>query len=548
VSGFDAPSVSAEYAALRTLLRADAGKPPIEIFRQWESLRRSVAARKARVQLKMRQDAFNEEAAADGRSVAEALPIYEAHDAEIKAYLLAPERRLSMQGVVGAATLARWEADVTAFAPAIQDDLTLEARLTNEYFQLIGTMNVHLRGREYSLASLASFAEDEDESLRREACYAGWNAFSQCSAKLDALFDELVRCRTSMAQKLGHESYLPLAYKRLGRTDYGPGQVARFRDEIAESIVPLAERFARDQGSALGVNALMPWDEALPDRLPAPRPPATAQELILSLRSVAAAVHSTFENFLLRMIDGGLMDLSDRPGKAGGAFCTFLPDVAMPFVFANYSGTSRNVGSIVHELGHAFQNDQSRHYPALEQIIPTNEIGEIHSIALELLAWPIYEKLFKEDSAGYRSHQLRSLIGMLPYIAAIDHFQELAYSAPTATPLDRCEMWLEIEMRYFPWRRTGGIAALERGARWQRQRHVYAFPFYYIDYGLAICCALQLRLESLNDHDAAIEKWMRVCSLGGTLGFEALMEQVAIKSPFKPGTLTQIVSEAQRAA
>ncbi len=542
MTGFDATAVSAEYAALRNLIQADAGNPPIEIFRQWESLRRSVAAWKARIQLNMRQDAFNEEAAANGRSVAEALPIYEAHDAEIKAYLLAPQRRLSMQGVVGAATLARWEADVTAFAPAIQDDLTSEARLTNEYFRLTGTMRASLRGREYSLASLASFAEDEDESLRREACYAGWNAFGRCSAELDALFDELVRCRTSMAQRLGHESYVPLAYKRLGRTDYGPDQVARFRDEIAESIVPLAETFARDQAGALGVNALMPWDEPLPDRLPAPRPPATAQELILNLRSVAAAVHPAFEDFLLRMIDGGQMDLSCRPGKAGGAFCTFFPDVTMPFVFANYAGTSRNLGSIVHELGHAFQNDRSRHYPALEQIIPTSEIGEIHSIALELLAWPIYEKLFKEDSARYRSQQLRSLIGMLPYIAAIDHFQELAYTAPTATPLERCEMWLEMERRYFPWRRAGGITALERGARWQRQRHVYAFPFYYIDYGLAICCAMQLRLESLNDRDAATEKWLRLCSLGGTLEFEALLEHVAISSPFKPGTLAQVVT------
>jgi M3 family oligoendopeptidase len=545
VAGFDATSVSAEYAQLRNLIMANAGDRPVEVFRKWESLRRSVAAWKARAQLEMRQDASNAVAAANGRSVAETLPIYEAHDAELKAHLLAPERRMWIQGVVGAATLARWEAEATAIAAATQDDLTLEARLTNEYFQLIGTMRATLRGQEYSLAGLAPYAEDEDDSLRREACYAGWNAFGRQSTKLDTLFDELVRCRTSMAQKLGHESYIPLAYKRLGRTGYGPGQVARFRDEIAESIVPLAEMFARDQAGALGVNALMPWDEALPDRFPTPRPPETAQELILSLRSVAAAVHPTFEDFLLRMKDGGFMDLSDRPGKAGGAFCTFLPDVAMPFVFANYAGTSRNVGSIVHELGHAFQNYQSRHYPALEQIIPTSEIGEIHSIALELLARPIYDKLFKADSARYRSYQLRSLIGMLPYIAAIDHFQELAYTSPAATPLERCEMWLEIERRYLPRRATGGIEALEQGARWQRQRHVYAFPFYYIEYGLAICCALQLWLQSLNDRNAAIEKWLRLCSLGGTLGFEALLDHVAISSPFNPGTLTQIVSEAQ---
>ncbi len=543
-TGFSIASVSAEYAALRTLILADEGSHPVEVFERWESLRRSVAAWKSRIHLRMRQDAFDEAAAADGRSVAETLPLCEAHDAALKAYLLAPERRRAIQDLVGAATLGRWEAAVTTFAPAIQNDLTLEERLTNEYFQLIGTIKAALRGREYSLAGLALFAEDGDRALRREACLAGWNGLSQNSTKLDSLFDDLVRCRTSMARKLGYENYMLLAYKRLGRSDYGPVQVARLRDEIVESIVPRAETFAREQAGALGVNELMPWDEALRDRLPAPRAPATLDGLTLSLRSSAAAIHPAFADFVRQMIEGGLMDLAHRPGKAAGAFCAFLPDVAMPFVFANYTGGSRNVGSVVHELGHAFQNYQSRHYPALEQIIPTSEIGEIHSMALELLAGPVYGHIFNGDSDRYRSHHLQYLIEMLPYIAAIDHFQELVYTAPTATPLERSEMWLEMEKRYLPWRRAGGIPVLERGARWQRQRHVYAAPFYYIDYGLAICCALQLWLESLTDRGAAIEKWLSLCSLGGTLGFETLLQRVSLSSPLNPGTITAIVSEA----
>jgi hypothetical protein len=55
-----------------------------------------------------------------------------------------------------------------------------------------------------------------------------------------------------------------------------------------------------------------------------------------------------------------------------------------------------------------------------EEIVPTAEIGEIHAIALELLAWPFYGKLFTDDAIRYRSHLLRSLITPLPYIAAID--------------------------------------------------------------------------------------------------------------------------------
>jgi len=75
---------------------------------------------------------------------------------------------------------------------------------------------------------------------------------------------------------------------------------------------------------------------------------------------------------------------------------------------------------------------------------------------------------------------------------------------------------------------------------------VYPFPFYYVDYDLAICCALQLWLDSFSNHEAAVNKWLRLCSLGGTLGFQALLDCVSIRSPFQPGTLPDVIREAVR--
>lgn len=547
VPDFNAYAVLEKYESLRKLVQTPAARAPAQVFADWEDLRRVIAGWKARIQLQARQDSSDEAAIANSRVVAEVSPVFEAYDADLKAFFLAAENRPRMQRIVGDTTLGRWEADVTAFSPAIQSELTLEASLTDEYFQRLGGIRASVRGREFSLARLASFTEHKDRLLRREASEASWDAVNACSGALDSLFDELVRCRASMAKKLGYDDYVGLAYKRLGRLDYGPHEVAVFREEIAESIVPLAAQFARQQAQELGIDELMPWDEAIHDASP-PEAPTTADELMAALRSAAAAIHPTFADFLNIITQAHLTDLSERPGKASGAFCTFFPDIGMPFVFTSYAGTFRSIRSVIHELGHAFQNYRSRHHASLEQIIPTAEIGEVHSMALELLVCPLYGALVKSDWERCLKYEVRYLVAMLPYIAAIDHFQELVYCAPTATPADRREMWLQMENRYLRGRRFGGISALKAGGRWHRQRHVYAAPFLYIEYALAICCSLQLWIESTDDRGAAMEKWIQLCSLGGTLSFKALLNEVSLRSPFRLGALAEVVSKASEIA
>ncbi len=76
-------------------------------------------------------------------------------------------------------------------------------------------------------------------------------------------------------------------------------------------------------------------------------------------------------------------------------------------------------------MGHAFQDYSSRHKAALEYLIPTAEAGEIHSMSLEFLAYPQYERFFGDDATRFRAQHLSLQLLMLPYIAAIDEFQEL---------------------------------------------------------------------------------------------------------------------------
>lgn len=215
----------------------------------------------------------------------------------------------------------------------------------------------------------------------------------------------------------------------------------------------------------------------------------------------------------------------------------------MPYVFANATGTPQDAITIAHEIGHAFQFYKSQHHRALDLMIPTNEVAEIHSLSLEFLLWPHLEA-FTDDVERFRRTHLRTLLLMLPYIAAIDHFQELVYAHPEADPRERRAIWSEMEARYMPWRRHGGIPALAAGGAWQAQRHVYRFPFYYIDYAIALCCALQLWQESRTNYGNAVDRYLELCRIGGSLPFKELMRAARLRSPFEHGTLSAVTRDA----
>lgn len=52
------------------------------------------------------------------------------------------------------------------------------------------------------------------------------------SDKLDELYDKLIEVRVEMAKKLGYDNYTELAYRNMGRLDYTPEHVEKFREQI----------------------------------------------------------------------------------------------------------------------------------------------------------------------------------------------------------------------------------------------------------------------------------------------------------------------------
>jgi len=196
-------------------------------------------------------------------------------------------------------------------------------------------------------------------------------------------------------------------------------------------------------------------------------------------------------------------------------------------------------------MGHAFPNGESRDQGSVDYLWPTMEAAEINSMGLEFLAYPAIGKLVGEESAErFRRMHLIGALAFLPYGVCVDHFQHEVYANPQASAADRHAMWARLEKTYMPWTDYGDIDFLLKGGRWQAKAHIFGSPFYYIDYTLAQCCAMQFWVKSRRDYARAMASYATLCGRGGSAPFQDLVRSAGLVSPFTDGALADVVQEA----
>jgi M3 family oligoendopeptidase len=541
----DMDAVAQRYRAFEQSLQSGSPASWLPTFREWDTMRRELDTWSSLTHLRFTQDTRDEgaRAALDRRDELE--PALTGFDIDLKRRFVASAERRRLEADLGAHVFRLWESDLATFAPVVEPDLIAESKLAAEYTQLLAGIEIAFDGETLNLSALGRYASDPDRNRRHGAASARWHELGTRGADLDRIFDELVHVRDGIARKLGFATFTELGYARMQRIDYDRAAVERYRDMVAAEVVPLANAIAQRAARRHGIAQLSVWDEQLLAAAPAPRP----------LGDAAWIMERTIESFsdldprlgdFARLMDGNeLTDLVTRAGKAGGGYCTKLATYGVPFVFTNFNGTKGDITVLMHELGHAFQGYSSRNKAVIDYLTPTMESAEVHSMSLEYLSWPFMERFFGDGAQTYREGHLSEALLFLPYGVAVDHFQHLVYEQPNATPAERHAMWQSMEKRYLPWRTYGDLERPSRGAFWQSQLHIYRAPFYYIDYTLALCCALQMWASSYDDPSGTLERYVALCARGGEAAFRNLVTSAGLTSPFEPGALSRVVARAK---
>lgn len=437
------------------------------------------------------------------------------------------------------------EYQIKAFSPEVVSLMQKENKLASDYSKLVASAQVEFDGETLTLAQLGPYAESTDRDVRKRAREAQFNFFQEHEEKFDGIYDQLVKVRHEIATTLGYKNFVELGYIRMNRIDYDAEMVKKFRDQVRDYIVPLATKLYERQAKRIGVDKLKYHDESLNFLTGNATPQGSPEWIVENGKKMYEELSPETAEFFQFMIDRDLMDLVAKKGKESGGYCTFIDNYESPYIFSNFNGTSGDIDVLTHEAGHAFQVYTSRSIGIPEYNWPTYESAEIHSMSMEFFTWPWMELFFKEQTEKYKFAHLSSGLLFLPYGVAVDEFQHVVYENPEMTPAERKAAWKEIEAVYLPHRDYDGNSYLEAGAFWQRQGHIYASPFYYIDYTLAQICAFQFWKRSRENHEDAWKDYLHLCQLGGSKSFTKLVEEANLISPFVEGCVESVIGSIE---
>ena len=430
------------------------------------------------------------------------------------------------------------------------DDRTVELQqqfnaLVSRYQQIYGGALVELDGKQLTIPQLGPYKEDLNPAVRRAAYEAEAGYFDAHRAELDELYGQIVQNLNAQARVMGDHDYSELSYVRMNRIGYGPEEIRKFRDQVANDVVPQLQKVMALRAKRTGIAHPAFTDLPILFRDGNPKPIPGYKARMDAARTMYHELSPETAEFIDFMQDNELFDVESRPGKMSGGYMTSLPSYKAPFIFANWNDTSGDVDVLTHECGHAFEGYVAERDPAIPADLecPGMESAEIHSMAMEFLTAPWHHLLFGRDTDKYALLHAEDSFVFLAYGCEVDEFQHIMYQNPDLTPDERNAEWLKLEKKYRPWIDFDNLPFYGRGAGWQRQLHIYECPFYYIDYCLSTMAALQFFLLSLTDHKDAWERYLRLVRRAGTASYTELLETAGLKVPFEEGSIKGIAQQ-----
>lgn len=461
--------------------------------------------------------------------------------------LLESPYRAELERHYGALMFKNLEIAARSFSPAIVELMQEENKLVSEYQNLYASATVEFDGKTMPLPLLGPYKQDPDRSVRKAAYEADAKFFDSHREELDTLYDKLVKVRDAQAKKMGLPNYIPLGYDRMGRNCYTAKDVAAFRDQIAEDMVPIVAKVKEAQRRRIGVEKLAFYDEPISFADGNAVPEGTPDEILAAGKKMYQELSPETAEFIDFMFENELFDVLSRDGKAPGGYCTEIADYKSPFIFSNFNATAGDVDVLTHEAGHAFEA-----YRAFKQELPsllhspTIEACECHSMSMEFLTAPWHHLFFGKQTDKYELGHCEDALVFIPYGCMVDEFQHKVYENPEMTPEQRNELWLSLEKKYRPWIDFDNLPFYSRGGGWQRQLHIYEVPLYYIDYCMAQTVAFQFWNLSRENYAEAWKRYMTFVDKAGTATFAELVESAGLKVPYHAGCIKEIGESISR--
>jgi len=219
--------------------------------------------------------------------------------------------------------------------------------------------------------------------------------------------------------------------------------------------------------------------------------------------------------FAKSVFDENHVDSSLRPGKRDGAFCSSLAPKITPYVLVNFTGKTRDVFTLAHELGHAVHSVAAADKSILVSDAPL-PLAETASTFSELLLYEnLSDKVSDDEKKIMLSEKIDEFYGTILRqsfftLFEIDAHEQIAQS----TTID------EISKTYLRnlGEQFGSSVKLTEdfAVEWVCIPHFYHSPFYCYAYSFGNLLSLSLFQRYKKEGRDFVPSYIEILAAGGS--------------------------------
>ena len=241
---------------------------------------------------------------------------------------------------------------------------------------------------------------------------------------------------------------------------------------------------------------------------------------------------NTLEEYARKVFNESHIDSAIRQGKRDGAFCSTLTPKITPYVLVNFTGKSRDVFTLAHELGHAVHSQAAQNRSILVQDAPL-PLAETASTFSELL---LYDNLSDKISDNEKKIMLAEKIDDL-YATIMRQSFFTIFEVDAHKQMGKGTTINEISKTYLQnlKEQFGNSVSLsdDFAIEWSCIPHFYHTPFYCYAYSFGNLLALSLFQRYKKEGKDFVPAYMSILAAGGSKKPEKLLAEYGfdIRSP-----------------
>jgi oligoendopeptidase F len=242
---------------------------------------------------------------------------------------------------------------------------------------------------------------------------------------------------------------------------------------------------------------------------------AEARELVLDCYTGFSA---DLGRLVRRFFDERWIDAPVRPGKRGGAFCSYTVPSIHPYVLLNYTARRRDVLTLAHELGHGVHAALAAPQGVLHQSTPLT-LAETASVFGEAIVFGrLLERAATPDSRlSLLAESLDGAVATIFRQTAMNRFEDAVHTAR------RSEGELSVERFNELWEETqremlGDAVEITPGYRtwWSYVPHFISTPGYVYAYAYGQLLAMSVYRRYQEEGDGFVPSYLEMLATGGS--------------------------------